>query len=122
MHDRITAGTPDLVALLARAPGTLQAVLAAPDGLVAAATPHLSSAAADQLAALASGLSSLSGGACRLFGGGAVSQVLVESCGGLLFVAPTAVAGTLAVLAEPDCDVGAVGFEIALEAERLSTG
>jgi predicted regulator of Ras-like GTPase activity (Roadblock/LC7/MglB family) len=73
---------------------------------------------ADQLAAVASGLSSLTQGAARIFEGGAVTQTVVEMVRGFLFVMAISDGSVLAVLASSDCDMGLIGYEMALLVER----
>ena len=63
-------------------------------------------------------LTSLVEGAARIFGGGAVSQTVVEMRQGLLIVMSVTGGSTLAVLAASDCDMGLVAYEMALLADR----
>ena len=58
--------------------GVSHAVLVSADGLLMAASEHMPTERADQLAAVASGLASLSTGASQLFDGGYVLQSVVE--------------------------------------------
>ena len=52
---------------------------------------------------------------------GRVMQVLVEMASGYLFVASISDGSTLGVAAARECDLGLVGFEIALLVERVGT-
>ena len=72
--------------------GVSHAVLVSADGLLMAASEHMPTERADQLAAVASGLASLSTGASQLFDGGYVLQSVVEMENGylLLMLARTA--------------------------------
>jgi uncharacterized protein len=88
------------------------------DGLPVAVSERLDRAKADQLAAVASGLASLSQGAARYFDAGAVKQTVVEMERGLLFVMAISDGSCLTVLAGTSCDVGVVGYEMALLVTR----
>jgi predicted regulator of Ras-like GTPase activity (Roadblock/LC7/MglB family) len=80
-----------LVSNFARSvPGVAHAIVVSADGLLMAVSERLDRARADQLAAVASGLASLTQGAARC----------------------------LAVLASPSCDIGLVGYEMALLVAR----
>ena len=61
--------------------GVTHAILVSADGLLIAASEHMPTERADQLAAVASGLASLSTGASQLFDGGYVLQSVVEKIG-----------------------------------------
>ena len=63
---------------------------------------------------MASGLTSLTAGASRIFEGGAVNQTVVEMDRGFLFLMSVSDGSSLAVLAHPECDIGLVGYEMAL--------
>src|SRR5690606_40414192 len=64
-----------LVSKFAReVPGVSHAILVSADGLLMAASEHMPTERADQLAAVASGLASLSTGAAQLVDGGHVLQ------------------------------------------------
>ncbi|MQT01541.1 roadblock/LC7 domain-containing protein, partial [Streptomyces jumonjinensis] len=64
------------------------------------------------------GLTSLTAGASRIFEGGPVSQTVVEMERGFLFLMSISDGSSLAVLAHPDCDIGLVGYEMALLVDR----
>jgi uncharacterized protein len=108
-----------LVANFARSvPGAAHAILLSADGLLMAVSERLDRARADQLAAVASGLASLTQGAARIFSGGQVTQTIVEMEKGFLFVMAVSDGSCLAVLAAPSCDVGLIGYEMALLVAR----
>jgi predicted regulator of Ras-like GTPase activity (Roadblock/LC7/MglB family) len=108
-----------LVANFARSvPGAAHAILLSADGLLLAVSERLDRARADQLAAVASGLASLTQGAARIFSGGQVTQTIVEMEKGFLFVMAVSDGSCLAVLAAPSCDVGLIGYEMALLVAR----
>jgi predicted regulator of Ras-like GTPase activity (Roadblock/LC7/MglB family) len=79
-----------------------------------AVSDRLDRARADQLAAVASGLASLTQGASRCFGGGVVTQTVVEMEKGLLLVMEIGDGSALAVLAALTSDIGLIGYEMAL--------
>jgi predicted regulator of Ras-like GTPase activity (Roadblock/LC7/MglB family) len=99
-------------------PGAAHAIVLSADGLLMAVSERLDRARADQLAAVASGLASLTQGAAKIFGGGQVTQTIVEMEKGLLFVMSVSDGSCLAVLASPSCDIGLVGYEMALLVAR----
>nr|GID37609.1 hypothetical protein Aca09nite_41150 [Actinoplanes campanulatus] len=115
--------TQDLGWLLAnfadRVPGVAHAIAVSADGLLLAASRDLPRDRADQLAAIASGLVSLTQGAARCFEGGAVLQTVVEMDNGFLFLMSISDGSSFAVLAARSCDVGQVGYEMALLVDRV---
>src|SRR6201998_4736270 len=98
--------------------GVSHAVLVSADGLLVAASEHLPVERADQLAAVSSGLASLSTGAAQLFEGGRVVQSLVEMENGYLLLMRVGDGSHLAALASSSCDIGQVGYEMAILVER----
>ena len=116
------SSTQDLGWLLAnfadRVPGVAHAVAVSADGLLLSASRDLPRDRADQLSAIASGLVSLTQGASRCFEGGAVLQTVVEMDNGFLFLMSISDGSVLSVVAEATCDVGLVGYEMALLVSR----
>ena len=109
-----------LVSVFARdVPGVSHAVLVSADGLLVAASEHLPVERADQLAAVSSGLASLSTGAAQLFDGGEVLQSVVEMENGYLLLMRVGDGSHLAALASTSCDIGQVGYEMAVLVERV---
>jgi uncharacterized protein len=100
-------------------PGVAHAVVVSADGLPVAVSERLDRAKVDQLAAIASGVASLSQGAARCFDGGLVRQTVVEMERGLLFVMAISDGSCLAVLAASSCDVGVVGYRMAVLVVRV---
>lgn len=100
-------------------PGVAHAVLVSVDGLLIAASEHLPPERADQLAAVTSGLASLSAGAAQLFDGGRVLQSVVEMDHGYVLIMQVGDGSQLATLASKSCDIGQVGYEMALLVERV---
>jgi X-X-X-Leu-X-X-Gly heptad repeat protein len=89
------------------------------DGLLMAASEHMPIERADQLAAVASGLASLSTGASQLFDGGYVLQCVVEMENGYLLLMRVGDGSNLATLATRNCDIGQIGYEMAILVERV---
>jgi len=99
--------------------GIAHVVAVSADGLLLAASRALPEERADQLAAIAAGVVSLTQGTARYFNGGAVLQTIIEMDGGYLFLMSISDGSCLAVLASRTCDVGQVGYEMALLVERV---
>lgn len=100
-------------------PGVAHALLVSVDGLPVAASEHLPRERADQLAAVASGLASLATGAAQLFEGGQVLQSVVEMSNGYLLLMQVGDGSHLATLAAASCDIGQIGYEMAVLVERV---
>jgi len=115
--------TQDLGWLLAnfadRVPGVAHAVAVSADGLLLASSRDLPADRADQLAAITSGVVSLTDGASRMFNAGEVQQTIIEMDSGYLFLMSISDGSSMAVLAARSCDVGQVGYEMALLVERV---
>ncbi len=99
--------------------GVSHAILVSADGLLMAASEHMPGERADQLAAVASGLASLSTGAAQLFDGGYVLQSVVEMENGYLLLMRVGDGSNLATLAARHCDIGQIGYEMAILVERV---
>ena len=104
-----------------RTPGVSEAVVVSVDGLPMAVSEGLDRDAADRFAAVASGLIGLAWGAAGRFGGGAVSQIVIEMENAFLFVTGISDGSCLAVVAGATCDVGLVGYEMAVLVERAGS-
>ncbi|MGF2945868.1 serine protease inhibitor [Mycobacterium sp. Lab-001] len=102
-------------------PGVAHALLVSVDGLAIAASEHLPRERADQLAAVASGLASLATGAAQLFDGGQVLQSVVEMQNGYLLLMRVGDGSHLATLAATSCDIGQIGYEMAVLVERVGS-
>jgi len=89
------------------------------DGLLMAVSDGLDRAIADQFAAITSGMTSLAQGAARCFQFNEVQQVIVEMDGGFLFVSRISDGSALGVLADSNCDIGLVGYEMTMLVERV---
>ena len=102
-------------------PGVSHAVLVSADGLLMAASAHLPLDRAEQLSAVTSGLASLSVGVSNLFDGGGVLQSVIEMENGYLLLMSVGDGSHLAVLTGTNCDIGQVGYEMALLVDRVGT-
>ena len=99
-------------------PGAVEAIVVSSDGLLMAMSENLARAAADRFAAVASGLMGLAYGAAGPFGGGNVNEVIVEMDNACLFVTSISDGSRFAVVTEMPCDVGLLGYEMAVFVER----
>ena len=99
--------------------GIAHVVAVSADGLLLASSSDLPADRADQLAAIASGVVSLTEGASRMFNAGTVQQTIIEMDSGYLFLMSISDGSSMAVLAARSCDVGQVGYEMALLVERV---
>ena len=104
-----------------RISGVVDAIVVSADGLLMAMSNGIGRAGGDQLSAVASGLTSLTQGAARCFGGGNVSQVIVELDAGFMFFMAIGNGSSLAVLASKACDAGVVGYEMTMLSKRMHT-
>jgi predicted regulator of Ras-like GTPase activity (Roadblock/LC7/MglB family) len=99
--------------------GIAHVVAVSADGLLLASSRDLPAERADQLAAITSGVVSLTDGASRMFSAGEVQQTIIEMDSGYLFLMSISDGSSMAVLAARSCDVGQVGYEMALLVERV---
>ncbi|MBX6723197.1 MAG: roadblock/LC7 domain-containing protein [Dactylosporangium sp.] len=99
--------------------GIAHVVAVSADGLLLASSRDLPPDRAEQLAAIVAGVISLTDGASRAFDGGSVLQTIIEMDGGYLFLMSISDGSALGVLAARSCDVGQVGYEMALLVERV---
>ncbi|MGL5866217.1 MAG: roadblock/LC7 domain-containing protein [Dermatophilaceae bacterium] len=104
-----------------RVHGVSHAVAVSADGLLLALSEGLPRDRADQFAAISCGLVSLTAGAARALEGGTVNQILVDMDLGFLIVMSISDGSCLAALAARTCDIGQVGFEMGMVADRVGT-
>ena len=102
-------------------PGVDQAAVVSSDGLLIAMSDGLDRIAADRLSAVAAGMQSIARGAAVPLDGGAVHEVIVEFERAILFVMSISEGSVLAVSAKRPCDVGLVGYEMAVLVERCAS-
>lgn len=105
---------------VAGVPGVNQAAVVSSDGLLVAMSDGLDRIGADRLSAVAAGLHSIARGASGPLGGGSVHEVVVEYEHVILFVMSISRTSALAVSASRPCDVGLVGYEMAVLVERCA--
>ena len=91
------------------------------DGLLMAMSDELDRTSGDQLGAIVAGMSSLTRGAARQLAAGEVRQAIVEMDSMFLFLMSVADGSVLAVIANATCDVGLIGYEMALLVSRTET-
>ena len=99
-------------------PGVVEAIVVSSDGLLMAMSNGLDRAGGDRFAAVASGLIGLPYGAAGRFGGGRVNEVIIEMDHAFLLVTGISDGSSLGVVAEATCDIGLVGYEMAVLVEK----
>ena len=100
-------------------PGVRHALVISGDGLRLAASRGVGTALADGLSAAASGLVSLARGAASLLDAEPVTQTIVEMAAGYLFATSVSQGSILVVHTERQCDMGLVGYEMTMLANRV---
>ena len=88
------------------------------DGLLMAMSDELDRTSGDQLGAIVAGMSSLTRGAARQLAAGEVRQAIVEMDDMFLFLMSVADGSVLSVVTSATCDVGLIGYEMALLVNR----
>lgn len=104
--------------LVTQVPGVTEAVVFSADGLPMAVSENLDRESAERFSAVASGLMGLAYGAAGRFGGGRVNEVIVEMEQAFLLVSGISDGSAMAVVATAGCDIGLVGYEMAVFADR----
>lgn len=99
-------------------PGVTHTLVVSADGLLMAMSDKLDRTQGDQLSAIVSGISSLTRGAARQLGAGEVRQAIVEMDTMFLFSMVVSDGSVIAVMADSTCDVGLIGYEMALLVSR----
>jgi predicted regulator of Ras-like GTPase activity (Roadblock/LC7/MglB family) len=99
-------------------PGTRHTLVVSADGLLMAMSEQLDRTSGDQLAAIVAGMSSLTRGAARQLRAGDVRQAIVEMDNLFLFLMSVSNGSVLAVVADATCDVGLIGYEMAMLVSR----
>jgi uncharacterized protein len=103
----------------ARVVDVTHAIVVSGDGLPLAVSDTIRPDGVSKLCAITSGLAGLADGAARMFDGGGVAQSLVEMDRGIMLVRAIGGGSHLAVLANLDCDMEVVVYEIGLLAEAV---
>jgi len=98
--------------------GVRDAIAVSSDGLLIATSEGLDRASADQLAAIVSGLTSLARTASRRHEFDGLKLIMIEMRRGFLLVSTIADGSCVGVLADSSCDVGLIGYEIAVLVDR----
>ncbi|GAA2668607.1 roadblock/LC7 domain-containing protein [Streptomyces noursei] len=98
--------------------GVRDAVAVSSDGLLIAVSDGLNRTDADHLAAVVSGLSSLARSASRRYEFDGVKLIMIEMGRGFLLVSAIRDGSCLGVLADSTGELGLVGYEMAVLAER----
>lgn len=98
--------------------GVRDAVAVSSDGLLIAMSEGLDRTAGDRLAALTSGMASLAKSASRYYDFDGLRLIMIEMRKGFLLISTIADGSCIAVLADERCDIGLIGYEIAVLAER----
>ncbi len=102
-------------------PGARHTLVVSADGLLMAMSDNLDRTSGDQLAAIVAGLSSLTRGAARQLQAGDVRQAIVEMDELFLFLMSVSNGSVLAVVADTTCDVGLIGYEMAMLVSRTES-
>lgn len=100
-------------------PGVRHALVVSGDGLLLAASDGIDTVLGDHLSAATSGLASLSRGVAQMLNLAPVSQTIIEMSGGYLFATSISEGSTLAVVAQRQCDMGLIGYEMTMLASRV---
>ncbi|MGW0329225.1 roadblock/LC7 domain-containing protein [Nocardia sp. NPDC003183] len=101
--------------------GVRDTVAVSSDGLLIAMSDGLDRTGADRLAAMVSGLSSLARSASRSYDFDGLKLIMIEMKRGFLLVSALGDGSCLGVIADGGCDVGLVGYEMAILAERAGS-
>lgn len=102
-------------------PGVRHTLAVSADGLLMAMSDELDRTSGDQLAAIVSGMSSLTRGAARQLAAGEVRQAIIEMDELFMFLMTISDGSNLAVMADSSCDVGLIGYEMAMLVSRTET-
>jgi uncharacterized protein len=102
-----------------RTDGVRDAVAVSSDGLLIATSEGLGRSDADHLAAIVSSLSTLGRSASRRYDFDGLKMIMVEMKRGFLLVSAIRGGSCLGTIADDGCDLGLIGYEIALLADRF---
>jgi predicted regulator of Ras-like GTPase activity (Roadblock/LC7/MglB family) len=110
-----------LVQFVQQTDGVSEAIAVSSDGLLLAASAGRDRNNVEQFAAIVSGLTSLANGAASCFEYDTVEQMIIEMSGGFMFVSAIGDGSALGVLADRNCDIGLVGYEMTLLLNRAGS-
>lgn len=99
-------------------PDVRHTLVVSADGLLMAMSDDLDRTQGDQMSAIVAGMSSLTRGAARQLGAGDVRQAIIEMDAMFTFLMNISDGSVLAVIADASCDVGLVGYEMAMLVSR----
>ncbi|GLY08439.1 roadblock/LC7 domain-containing protein [Actinoplanes sp. NBRC 101535] len=99
--------------------GVRDAVAVSSDGLLIAGSDGLSRAEADQLAAIVSSMAGLARSASRRYDFDGLKLIMIEMNRGFLVISVIDGGSCLGVVAGGDSDLGLIGYEISVLAERF---
>ena len=99
--------------------GVVFAQTVSSDGMHLASSDGFDQTAFDSFAAIASGLASLTDAAVENFGVGTVTRQIIEATNGWILVARISETAAIGVVASAAADLGLVGYEMTLLAQRL---
>lgn len=98
--------------------GVRDTVAVSSDGLLMATSDGLDRADADRLAAMVSGLVSLARSASRSYDFDGLKLIMIEMRRGFLLVSAVSDGSCIGVIADSSSDVGLVGYQMAVLADR----
>lgn len=99
--------------------GVRDAVAVSSDGLLIATSDGLDRTGADHLAAIVSSLASLGRSASKRYDFDGLKLIMIEMRRGFLIVSAINGGACLGALADSGCDLGLIGYEIAVLADRF---
>ncbi len=105
--------------LVTRVPAIQAALAVSSDGLLMARSSTLDRVGSEHLAAVVAGFRSLGDGAAPVLGVGQPEQVVLVASEGFLVVSAVGQGSALGVVASKPCDLGLIGYELALTATRI---
>jgi predicted regulator of Ras-like GTPase activity (Roadblock/LC7/MglB family) len=99
--------------------GVAHAVVISVDGLLLTSSARLPAERAEELAAISAGITSLNLGASKTFDAGRVLRTIVHMDEGALLLTSIRDAACLAVLANLDCDITQVAYEMTVLVDQV---
>jgi predicted regulator of Ras-like GTPase activity (Roadblock/LC7/MglB family) len=99
--------------------GVAHAVVISVDGLLLTASAQLPTDRADEMAAISAGIISLNLSASKTFDAGEVLRTIVQMDEGALLLTSIRDAACLVVLAEGDCDISQVAYEMTVLVDQV---
>ena len=102
-------------------PGVAHAVVVSVDGILLISSARLPRRYAEQLSAIAAGIVGLNLGAARCLEADTVNRVVVEMDRGALLLTSIRDGSCLAVLANSDCDISQVAYEMTVLVDQVGS-